>query len=986
METTQRLPFTRLVLHHCFSFALLLSAMNGVTPFPAYAQEDPSEATLGASTPAHYIVFEKHVDGTILPAFYRSVNTKKPVLSITDSQLTEALASPSRNAARIVVTLQTGKGEVVYRNVIRISPWLRGEFHGSTPDAPIDGYFLPQETIPFVVRVPQIEGTELVLENDQRVPLTRFDMQALPARTPPVESIPSLAAEDVSIAGGTNNNRVDFLVMGDGYTSSEATKFSTDATSLIDTFFSLSPYSTYRNYFVVHTLFTASDQSGADHPPYGASCSSGDPSCCSDPAMLSDPLQGTMVNTAFDSQFCVAGIHRLLVPNVTKVLAAAAAEPEWDSILVIVNDTTYGGSGGTLATTSIHASAALIAQHEYGHSFVDLADEYDSAYPGYPTCSDISGAPPCESNVTDETTRALVKWQPWIDSGTSIPTPNDSLYAGIVGLFEGARYAPTDMYRSGYACIMRNLGASFCQVPSQSFVLTLYNGGWGEPGINLIEPGTTSPASESITLTYPAAQVFKATTLGPIGGPPVQITWLVAGIPVPGETSDTFTFASALDMPSPVSVTLMVKDATSLVAPGMAGNALQDVYTWYVTIVIPPPPSVPTLASPATNALLYDYTPRLDWNNSTVPSIDAAFDHYQVQADDNTDFSSPEMDAETTSGVIADSEFTPVTDLASNTRFSWRVRAFNTAGIFSAWSSVRSFRTALTPPTLVSPAEAVDSLELRPVFDWDDVPTATGFTIQISRNFAFTQVIHTGNPTTSTYSPTASLPKNTTLYWRVLTRGANGPSVYSAARSFTTPVNPPPSPVLLLPALNALVTDTTPTFTWQPVVMPPGTTLKNYLIQVDDQAAFGSPEINDSSPVTPTFTPTGELAVNMKYFWRVRAVNTSGELSTWSTARYFRSAILPPSLLTPVDTATGIPLKPTLDWSEVPGNSGYLLQIRKTGTTPVLVKSVTLATNTSHYTFIANLLPNTPYFWKVQTRGANGPSLWSDPFDFTTGP
>ena len=38
----------------------------------------------------------------------------------------------------------------------------------------------------------------------------------------------------------------------------------------------------------------------------------------------------------------------------------------------------------------------------------------------------------------------------------------------LVGLFQGARYLSTGMYRPGYSCIMRILGAPYCQVPGQA--------------------------------------------------------------------------------------------------------------------------------------------------------------------------------------------------------------------------------------------------------------------------------------------------------------------------------------------------------------------------------------------------------------------------------------------------------------------------------------------------------------------------------------
>jgi len=43
-----------------------------------------------------------------------------------------------------------------------------------------------------------------------------------------------------------------------------------------------------------------------------------------------------------------------------------------------------------------------------------------------------------------------------------------------VGLFEGARYQPNGMYRSGQNCIMRDLSAPFWPVPAQTYVMRFY--------------------------------------------------------------------------------------------------------------------------------------------------------------------------------------------------------------------------------------------------------------------------------------------------------------------------------------------------------------------------------------------------------------------------------------------------------------------------------------------------------------------------------
>jgi len=333
-------------------------------------------------------------------------------------------------------------------------------------------------------------------------------------------------------------------------------------------------------------LFTASAQDGADHPPYEASCQPGYPvTCCSDPAALDDPLAGAFVDTPFDGSYCSFGVQRLLVVDTAAVLAAASAAPDWDRILVLVNDGTYGGSGGFVSVSSVHPLAVDIARHEYGHSFTGLADEYDVPVPGFPECSDIFG-PSCEANVTDETNPALIKWEPWIDASIPIPTPEDGSWLGDVGLFEGARYRSTGMYRPRHIdCLMNFLGVPFGEVCTQEYVLELYRGGWGVPsdGIDLIEPGSESPIPGAFE-TCLGRVTFSADVLQPEGGPALAISWWVDG-----QLAATDASAFEFDLPPGGSfeIELTVEDTTAFVHPELVNSDLESSRGWTVTSTAP---------------------------------------------------------------------------------------------------------------------------------------------------------------------------------------------------------------------------------------------------------------------------------------------------------------------------------------------------------------------------------------------------------------
>jgi hypothetical protein len=187
------------------------------------------------------------------------------------------------------------------------------------------------------------------------------------------------------------------------------------------------------------------------------------------------------------------------------------------------------------------------------------------------------------------------------------------------------------------------------------------------------------------------------------------------------------------------------------------------------------PPTVPVLVSPAKNALTTNYKPPLDWKPST-PLGSSTLNGYDVQIDNNADFSSPEVNVSAPLDA-----YTPTSDLDPNTKYYWHVRSTNTTGDFSGWSLVRYFRTAMVAPALVSPADPATLFILKPTFDWGDVSGATNYTLQISKASNFGSIYKTFTSVPSTYKPTVNLAAGT-YYWHVRANGLNGPSSWSGGR------------------------------------------------------------------------------------------------------------------------------------------------------------------------------------------------------------
>ena len=547
-----------------------------------------------AGLPARYIVLALNEQGVARPQAHRRVQLAALPASRSEEEVQAWLQTPSSEADMVAIRLLDSSGAVVFRDVARVPRWLRVEKGlGDGGDGPSRGDPVVMLRNPaFVARVPLLPFSRILVSTaatrggELRVREEEWDLEALAADPdlPLARFLPK--SELVGAPVPVSANRVDLLVMGDGYTAGQSQKFTSDAESMLASFFALTPLGAYRNLYEEVTLFTASSESGADHPPYVPDCTT-PPSCCADPTMEADPLQGTFVSTAFDATFCGVNLRHYLIVDVAKVLVAAAAYPDWDTILMIVNDEAYGGSAQVpVAVASLHPAAVLIAQHEFAHSFARLADEYDDFAPGQIICSDISG-PACEPNVTDQTDRSALKWGAWVLPTTPIPTPDEPPYDAVVGLFEGARYTPTGMYRSRRNCMMRDLFAApfFCEICAQEFVLRLYRGGWGVPSgcIDMIEPGSESPAPGPVSLTFPGSRTFAIALLQPVGAPPLAVTWAVDGTIVPGATASSYTFVAPA--PGRYEVVLTVRDETPLVHPAMAGSATVRSRSWTVDVI-----------------------------------------------------------------------------------------------------------------------------------------------------------------------------------------------------------------------------------------------------------------------------------------------------------------------------------------------------------------------------------------------------------------
>ncbi len=355
------------------------------------------------------------------------------------------------------------------------------------------------------------------------------------------------------LTNGPASNRVNIVLLSEGYQAHQLGKFLVDATNAVNHLLSAPPYQEYGSYFNAFAISVASTNSGSDHPNQGV-------------------LKDTYFNSSYDS-FGVSSVITI-PPNdrdpdyshgqgkVDALLQALA--PEEDLVILLVNDLQYGGSGGTIMISSVHVSAREIVLHESGHTLADLTDEYPDPFPGY--------VPTERPNATMETNRAQIKWRLWIDDATPIPTPENPAYANAVGLFEGAQYQATGWYRPRLDCKMRSLGVPFCEVCSEALVKSIYQ------GLQSIEGFT--PAATNLSIS--SDQVFSVATLRPTTHE-LSVQWFTNGTPVSGATNFTFVLSANTLGNGDHVLRAQVRDLTPLVRHDPE-NLLSNAVTWRLDV------------------------------------------------------------------------------------------------------------------------------------------------------------------------------------------------------------------------------------------------------------------------------------------------------------------------------------------------------------------------------------------------------------------
>ena len=342
---------------------------------------------------------------------------------------------------------------------------------------------------------------------------------------------------------------------------------------------------------------------------------------------------------------------------------------------------------------------------------------------------------------------------------------------------------------------------------------------------------------------------------------------------------------------------------------------------------------------------------------------------YQIQIDNNSDFSSPEYDNAALYGYWSTSTTISNITLPGLGVYYVRARQGDTVNRASGFSgSVWFYYNGPDPdrPTQVilkTPRHDSPTADTTPRLSWSKAKNAVRYYLQVDDQPDFSSPIISDSQITGTSFTVP--PESTLLYnryfWRVIAYNANGETStggWSPVRSFWVTL-------LQSPKNGDFTQDTTPVFKWKKLS---GAT--QYEFQFDNDIDFSSTLYTQNVSGT-SFTVPNALGLG-RYYWRIRAQRADSSwtdvMPTWAITV---TQALPgkPTLVSPVNKWTATSSTVTFTWNAATNGVTYQFQIGGIRDFTRLQQDTVVSglSNT-----VTSLEWTSVYYWRVRALNAEG--------------
>ena len=280
------------------------------------------------------------------------------------------------------------------------------------------------------------------------------------------------------------------------------------------------------------------------------------------------------------------------------------------------------------------------------------------------------------------------------------------------------------------------------------------------------------------------------------------------------------------------------------------------------------------------------------------------------------------------------------------------------------------------PPTLYSPTNGSNCVNILADMDWSDVPNAVSYKLEISDDPDFTNLIVDFAGLTET-NITVTLPNwNSLYYWRATSVFANNNTGVSGVWTFTTKFVPLD---LVYPVNDQQCADTLIAFKWHKA------DAEFYTLQVASDINFDTLVYNKNN-LTDTTVNVKLSKYSQSYFWRV--ASKKGLCQTeFSNIWHLVTKHAPPVQLKPLSGTLGgelfaiPPFSVNLIWDKININDSYDIQISKRADFSDIYDENYNFTDTNYIVTIPTEYDST-YYWRVRSTRNGCTSYWSNAFSF----